>query len=205
MSNNFSLYSLSRAICIKEKKLLKIIEGLKEGVADKYFVFEEGEIQYRENMRDALKEFVQEEFFDLRKTLTIHSLSVFRSTISGRFAWDRESPMPEGKQFYCSPFEIMFEVSEFAPEGIIRTLKQQIWTEQRKLFGFSVFSITARSTSETFNLLDSFMTKYLYQNSVNTQDSQKHDLVISSQFLKELMHFKQSVKRYRLRPSEEGE
>ena len=190
---------------LKEKKLLKIIEGLKEGVADKYFVFEEGEIRYRDNKKDALIEFDQEEFTILGETSSIHSLSDFKSTISGRFAWDRQSPMPEGKQFYCSPFELMFEVSNFAPEGIVQTIQQQIWTERREIFGFRNFSITARSIEEIFDILDSFITKYLHRNKVNEQGSQKHRLIISPDLFEELMHFKQSVNRYRLRPSEQGE
>jgi hypothetical protein len=204
MSKHLSLYSLSRAVCIEEKKLPKVIKGLKEGVADTYFVFEKGEIRYREDRKDALNEFLQEEFTSLSKTSTIRSLSDFKSTISGRFAWDRQSPLPAGKEFYCSPFELLLEVSEFAPEGIMRTLKLQNWTEQRDTFGFRNFSITARSTAEIFDFLDSFMTKYLYQNSVNTQAPKKHKLIISPPFFEELMHFKQSVTRYKLRPSEEA-
>ena len=198
--------SLSKAGGIEKKKLRGIIEGLGEGVADKYFVFEEGEIRYREEQKGALKEFLQEEFSKWSKTSTIHSLASFKSTISGKFEWDRRSPLPAGREFFCSPFELTFEVSEFAPKGLIKTLKREKFTDDRDTLGFRNFHKHARSTGEIFELLQSFMTKFLKDNALNMQSPtpHNHDLTISPYFIERAMYYQQSLKRYGLRPSKKS-
>jgi hypothetical protein len=203
MSSHYSMYSLSIALSIKEENLLKIIKNMNEGIADQYFVFDGGEIKYRKDRAEDLCEFLKEKFTKLDKDYTIESQASFNSEISGVFSWDRKKPLPKGREFYCSPFKLKFKISNLAPISLTQALKTQNYLEEdRHYFGFRVYSKAAKTTEGVLELMNTFIKGFLELYAVNQQGPRKDKIIISDEFIDQLMHYEQSLKRYGLRPDE---
>ena len=200
MSSHYPMYSLSRALSIEEKKLYKIIEKLNEGVADKYFVFEEGRVEYRHEKKDSLEEFLKEEYKKLDKVSTIASLARFRSEISAEVGWDRRKPLENGREFYCAPFRLKFEMSQFAPQSMFNALKGGCFEQISETLGFKKYMKRVRSTEEIFSTLEKFVKEFIRGKKSTFEIIGNHKLEYEEYFMERVIYYQQSLNRYGLRP-----
>ena len=202
MSSHYPMYSLSRALSIEEKKLYKVIGRMNEGVADKYFVFENGQIEYRFEKKDALGDFLEEEYSKLDKSPKIASLASFRSEISSETGWDRRKPLENGREFYCAPFQLKFEMSQFASQSMIHALKWNQFEEVSETLGFKKYEKKLKSVEEIFSTIGQFVEEFIRgkKSTFEIIGKHKHKLEYDDYFMERVMYFQQSLDRYGLRP-----
>jgi hypothetical protein len=121
--------------------------------------------------------------------------------ISGSFDWDRPWPRKKGGKFYCTPFGLVFSISRSIPPSVWRLFKRLGYREvsgKKKSLRF------VKKLSPSVDVLDEvnlFISKYLEGHIIDGQSPERYlTWEFNRNFLRGLMYYKQSIKRYGIRP-----
>ena len=123
--------------------------------------------------------------------------------VSGAFDWDRSWPRKKGGKFYCSPFRLAFTISKPVPPSVWRLFKRlgyrEVTGEKKsprfvKTLGFSV---------DVLDEVNHFISSYLEGHKIDGQSPERYlTWEFQGNFLRGVMYYKQSLKRYGARPNE---
>ena len=123
--------------------------------------------------------------------------------ISGSFDWIQERPKKKGGKFYCSPFTLAFDISKSTLPSVRYLFKRLGDKEMSCKKNAPRFTKKLNEGSDVLDEVNIFTTKYLEKHIIDGQSPEKYlTWEFSSGFLWSLMYYKQSLKRYGVRPSE---
>jgi hypothetical protein len=130
--------------------------------------------------------------------------------ISGTFHWDRDKPQYKGgkiyvrktSKFFCTPFMLDFTISKAAPKSVRYLFKNRGYKEISWEKNSSIFIKRLYSASDVLDEVNNFTTKYLEKHIIDGQAPERTlTWQFDKNFLWHMMYFKQSVKRYGIRPN----
>jgi len=123
--------------------------------------------------------------------------------ISGSFDWDQDRPKKKGGKFYCSPFTLTFNISKPILPGVISLFKRLGYKEVTGEKKSPSFVKKIHSGTDVLDEVNIFTTKYLQRHIIDGSSPSSYlTWEFSSNFLKNMMYYKQSLKRYGVRPNE---
>jgi len=122
------------------------------------------------------------------------------NTIGCQFEWDRKVPLPEGREFYCSPLIISFYIVDREKTNVKYIMDNLGFKGSDDDDGGATFRKEFRTSEAVLKSIDSFMSSYLASNTVQgigTPESPSWEF--EQYFLERLMYWQQSVNRYSIR------
>jgi hypothetical protein len=123
--------------------------------------------------------------------------------ISGRFGWVRDRPYRKGGKFYCSSFSLTFEISKPILPGVnslfIRLGYKEVTGDNKS----PTFVKKVIEGSDVLDEVNTFTSKYLNRRIIDGSSPEGHlTWEFDRSFLKSVMYYKQSLKRYGSKPNE---
>jgi hypothetical protein len=123
--------------------------------------------------------------------------------ISGNFNWIQERPKKKGGKFYCSSFTLTFDISKPILPGVKFLFKRLGYIEVTDEKNAPTFIKKLNVGSDALDEVNDFTTKYLQRHIIDGSSPESHlTWEFDSSFLKSLMYYKQSLKRYGAKPIE---
>ncbi len=121
--------------------------------------------------------------------------------ISGSFDWIKDRPNNKGDKFYCSSFTLTFDISKPILPGVNSLFKRLGYKEVTGKKKAPRFIKKLNGGSDVLDEINNFTTKYLQKHIIDGSSPESYlTWEFDNGFLKSLMYYKQSLKRYGFRP-----